>query len=165
MNLEQLKNAIAEAYSAQIEWLEDPFMNACRVSANDLYSFIHTLYSNKKLNFNFLTDITAVHYPDLEGREFEVVYHLHNLYDNIRLKIKVAVSLENPHVPSIVDIYSGANWMERETFDFYGIIFDNHPNLTRILNADDMTIHPMRKEYPMEDPTRIDKDDQMFGRG
>ena len=74
------------------------------------------------------------------------------------------MSLEQPEIKSIVDIYSGANWMERETFDFYGIQFVGHPNLTRILNEDSMDYYPMRKEFHLEDATREDKDDRFFGR-
>ena len=80
------------------------------------------------------------------------------------MRLKAYVSLENPEIDSIVDIYVGANWMERETFDFYGILFKGHPNLIRILNEDSMDYHPMRKEYHLEDATREDKDDRFFGR-
>ena len=65
---------------------------------------------------------------------------------------------------SITSLFNCANWMERETFDFYGIIFNGHPNLVRILNMDEMTSFPMRKEFPMEDSGRTDKDDRFFGR-
>jgi NADH-quinone oxidoreductase subunit C len=67
-------------------------------------------------------------------------------------------------VKSITSFFSAANWMERETYDFYGIIFEDHPNLKRILNVEYMDYFPMRKEYPLEDPTREDKDDRYFGR-
>lgn len=163
MNIEQLKSNLDSKFVNAIEWLEDPFMLCCKTNPTSLHSLIQSLYQEE--GFQFLTDITGVHYPDRIGEEFEAVYHLHNLTENIRIKVKVPLSIHSLTIPSIVDIYSGANWMERETYDFFGIEFENHPNLTRILNADDMTIHPMRKEYPMEDPTRMDKDDEMFGRG
>jgi NADH-quinone oxidoreductase subunit C len=70
----------------------------------------------------------------------------------------------NPHIPTVCKLYRSANWQERETYDFFGIIFDGHPNLKRILNVDDMVAFPMRKEYPLEDPNRIDKNDSYFGR-
>lgn len=163
MNIEQFKSTLDGKFDKAIEWLTDPFMLSCKTNPSSLHTLIEHLKQEE--GFQFLTDITGVHFPDRSGEEFEVVYHLHNLTENVRLKIKIPLSLHSLSVPSIVDIYSGANWMERETYDFFGIEFENHPNLTRILNADDMTIHPMRKEYPMEDPTRIDKDDEMFGRG
>ena len=73
--------------------------------------------------------------------------------------------VENPVVQTITPVFASANWLERETYDFYGVIFEGHPNLKRILNVDEMIIFPMRKEYPLEDQTRKDKDDEMFGRG
>src|SRR5690606_25842304 len=125
MNIDQLKSRIDSHIQAPITWLDDAFMPSMRVSAQDVHQVISSLYHHEELNFKFLTDLTGVHFPERQGEEFEVVYHLHNLVDNIRLKIKVALPLEHPHIPSIVDIYNGANWMERETFDFFGIIFDN----------------------------------------
>ncbi|SKC03552.1 NADH-quinone oxidoreductase subunit C [Sphingobacterium nematocida] len=115
------------------------------------------------LRLNYLTDITAVHYPDQE-KQYTVVYHLHNLFQNIRIRIKVFVGGEQPTVPSATAVWKGANWMERETYDFFGIHFEGHPDLRRILNMDDLDVFPMRKEYPLEDPNRIDKKDFYFGR-
>jgi NADH-quinone oxidoreductase subunit C len=68
------------------------------------------------------------------------------------------------HIPTATVHWDGANWMERETYDFFGVIFDGHPDLRRILNVDDMTAFPMRKEFPLEDPNRVDKKDFYFGR-
>jgi NADH-quinone oxidoreductase subunit C len=93
-----------------------------------------------------------------------VVYHLHNMQDNVRLRMKIYVPVAKPDVFTATKLYAGANWMERETFDFYGINFVGHPNLIRILNVDEMDYFPMRKEYTLEDPQRTDKDDEMFGR-
>jgi NADH-quinone oxidoreductase subunit C len=107
--------------------------------------------------------LCGIHYPE-KGKALGVIYHLHNLQENFRLRLKTFVSVENPHVSTVTDLFSSANWMERETYDFYGIIFDNHPNLTRILNVDYLDYFPMRKEYPLEDPTREDKVDSYFGR-
>lgn len=115
--------------------------------------------------FNFLTDLTGVHYPDRTDEELCVVYHLHNLRANIRLRFKVYVPVAKPDIFTATAVFSGANWMERETYDFFGINFVGHPNLIRILNVEQMDYFPMRKEYKMEDPTRTDKDDEMFGRG
>jgi NADH-quinone oxidoreductase subunit C len=113
--------------------------------------------------FTFLTDLCGIHYPE-QRLELGVVYHFQNLIERKRIRIKTFVSKESPQVESIADLFSGANWMERETFDFYGIDFTGHPNLTRILNVEFMDYHPMRKEYPLEDATREDKDDRYFGR-
>lgn len=121
------------------------------------------LKHDEQLQFIHLTDITAVHYPQ-QKKSFEVVYHLNSLVHNIRIRIKVALDGLNPEIPTATTIWKGANWMERETFDFYGIQFLGHPDLRRILNVDDMDVYPMRKEYPLEDPNRVDKKDLYFGR-
>lgn len=126
---------------------------------------VHALIKQLKENgFSYLTDLTGSHYPENEGSEFQVVYHLHNLYENTRVRVKVNLSKESISIPTITDLFAGANWMERETFDFFGIEFTGHPNLSRILNVDDMDYHPMRKEYALEDETRADKEDKYFGR-
>lgn len=122
------------------------------------------LFDDAELGFRFLTDICAVNYPDDAGRELAVVYHLHNLVENIRIRFKVFTSIAEPDIYTASKLFAGANWMERETYDFYGVNFVGHPNLKRILNVDEMDYFPMRKEFPLEDQTRIDKDDEMFGR-
>ncbi|HET6766104.1 MAG TPA: NADH-quinone oxidoreductase subunit C, partial [Chitinophagaceae bacterium] len=126
---------------------------------------LNFLYDEDELKFRFLTDLQAVHYPADSGRELAVVYHLHNLVDNVRIRFKVFTDINTPDVYTATGLFSGANWMERETYDFFGVNFVGHPNLKRILNVDEMDYFPMRKEYPLEDQTRIDKDDEMFGRG
>jgi NADH-quinone oxidoreductase subunit C len=120
-------------------------------------------FLKEQLDFNFLTDLCGIQYPDRE-LSLGVVYHMHNFKDNIRVRIESFLPGDHPNIPTATGLFPTANWMERETFDFYGIIFDGHPNLKRILNVDYMDYFPMRKEYPLEDPTRHDKDDQFFGR-
>jgi NADH-quinone oxidoreductase subunit C len=121
------------------------------------------LKNDAELKFNYLTDITAVHYPE-KTNALCVVYHVHSLTNNVRARIKVSIPVSNPKIPTATTLWEGANWMERETFDFFGIQFEGHPNLVRILNVDDMTVFPMRREYALEDPNRVDKKDFFFGR-
>jgi NADH-quinone oxidoreductase subunit C len=123
------------------------------------------LYDDEKLGFRFLTTLCAVHYPEQKGRELAIVYHLHNLIDNVRIRFKVFIDINQPDVFTATKLYEAANWLERETYDYFGVNFVGHPNLKRILNVDEMDYFPMRKEYPLEDQTRRDKDDEMFGRG
>lgn len=122
------------------------------------------LRDDPAMNFIYLTDLCAVHMPGQAGREIGVVYHLHNFVDNYRLRLKAWLPVENPEIATVTSIWAGANWMERETYDFFGVRFSGHPDLRRILNVDHMEIFPMRKEYPLEDTTRTDKDDRFFGR-
>jgi len=133
------------------------------VESESILKIITFLKDDSELQFGFLTDICGIHYPDKE-LPLGVIYHLHNLQTNVRLRIKTFVSIETPDVPSLTSVFSSANWMERETWDFYGINFIGHPNLIRILNVEYLDFFPMRKEYPVEDPTREDKDDRFFGR-
>ncbi|MBP7356722.1 MAG: NADH-quinone oxidoreductase subunit C [Cloacibacterium sp.] len=133
------------------------------VKKEELKKIIHHL-KESSLRFIFLTDICGIHYPEDKEKELGIIYHLHNLEDNIRIRIKSFFSRENAEVDTITDLYSGANWMERETFDFYGIKFKGHPDLRVIVNSEDLGYHPLLKEYALEDGTRTDKDDTMFGR-
>jgi len=133
------------------------------VKKEELKKVIHHL-KESSLNFMFLTDICGIHYPDHKEKELGVIYHLHNLQENFRIRIKTFFPKDNTEVDSITDLYSGANWMERETYDFYGITFKGHPDLRVILNMEELGYHPLLKEYALEDGTRTDKDDSMFGR-
>lgn len=135
-------------------------VEADREAIADVLTYLKT---DPSLKFIFLTDISAIHYPELE-KAITVVYHLHSLTTNTRIRVKVQLSVDDLHIPSATPLWDGANWMERETYDFFGVIFDGHPDLRRILNVDDMTVFPMRKEFPLEDPNRVDKKDYFFGR-
>lgn len=164
MTNETLRQILTDKFGEQLTDWEEPYgMLSFRAPAEMNLKVIQFLYDEQ--GFNFLTDLTGVHYPDRTGEELCVVYHLHNLRANIRLRFKVYVPVAKPDVFTATAVFSGANWMERETYDFFGINFVGHPNLIRILNVDQMDYFPMRKEYKMEDPTRTDKDDEMFGRG
>jgi NADH-quinone oxidoreductase subunit C len=135
------------------------------VVPDKITSVILFLKNEEALNFHFLTDVCGIHYPDSAVNEqFAVVYHLHNWIENKRIRIKCFLNGENPEIKTISNIFLSANWMERETWDFYGINFIGHPQLKRILNMDEMISFPMRKEFPMEDSGRTDKDDRFFGR-
>jgi len=165
MSNEQIKQRLSEKFPDISDWEENYGIQSFRVPAGDNLKVLQFLYEDEELQFQFLTDLTGVHYPDRAGEELCIVYHLHNLVANVRLRMKAYVPVARPDIHSATPVFSGANWMERETYDFFGVNFIGHPNLTRILNVDEMDYFPMRKEYPMEDPTRIDKDDEMFGRG
>lgn len=160
-----IKQRLQQQFNDGVSSFEEPYDMLTFESSKDLnLKILQFLYDDPELRFQFLTDLTAVHYPGQRGRELAVVYHLHNLVDNIRIRYKVFTDIEKPDVYTATKLYSSANWMERETYDFFGINFVGHPNLKRILNVDEMNYFPMRKEFPLEDQTRIDKDDQMFGR-
>lgn len=122
------------------------------------------LYNEPDMGFTFLTTMCGLHFPHRKGQEFGVMYQLHNMQKNYRIRLKIHMPSSDLVVPTATKLFSTANWMERETYDFFGLIFKGHPNLTRILNMDEMNYFPMRKEYGLEDATRTDKDDTMFGR-
>lgn len=162
---ETIKLRLTEKFGEQLGTWEEPYGMLTFSGDKEINLKVITfLQEDDELRFRFLTDICAVHYPDNKGAELAVVYHLHNLTDNIRIRFKVFTDINKPDVYSATALYASANWMERETYDFYGINFVGHPNLIRVLNVDEMTYFPMRKEFPLEDQTRIDKDDEMFGR-
>ncbi len=127
-----------------------------------LINVLSFLKENGKINFNFLTDLTAVHYP--EKNQLAVVYHLHSMVSGIRVRLKVFIHENEATIPTASTLWNAANWMERETYDFFGIKFEGHPDLRRILNMDELGVFPMLKQYPLEDPNRVDKKDEYFGR-
>jgi NADH-quinone oxidoreductase subunit C len=163
---EQVQVKLVEKFGDQVSNFSEPYGMLSFEAPKELnLKVLQFLYDDETLKFRFLTDLQAVHYPDDKGRELAVVYHLHNLTDNLRIRFKVFTAIDHPDVYTATQLFATANWMERETFDFYGVNFVGHPNLKRILNVDEMDYFPLRKEFPLEDQTRIDKDDEMFGRG
>lgn len=107
------------------------------------------LRDTPSLRFEFCLGVSGVHYPDEKGRELHAVYPLLSITNNRRIRLEVSVSETDPHIPSLVEVWAGNNWNERETYDMFGIIFDGHPALTRILMPDDWPGHPQRKDYPL----------------
>jgi NADH-quinone oxidoreductase subunit C len=108
-----------------------------------------TLRDDPALAFELCTGVSGVHYPEDAGRELHAVYHLVSISRNRRLRLEAAAPDADPHVPSLVSIYPTCDWHERETWDFFGIVFDGHPALTRIEMPDDWKGHPQRKDYPL----------------
>jgi len=162
----QIKDKLIETFNDNVfNFNQDNDIFSFEVTSDKISPVILFLKNDESLRFHFLTDLCGIHYPDAEAdSQFAIVYHLHNWYENKRIKIKVYLNGENPEIKSISNIFLCANWMERETYDFYGINFLGHPQLKRILNMDEMISFPMRKEFPMEDGGRTDKDDRFFGR-
>jgi NADH-quinone oxidoreductase subunit C len=159
-----------------VQYLQDNFPNAVlgsedafdvpsiEIQTNSVHEVLEFLKNDKQYAINFLTLLGAVHYPEQTGKELAVVYHLHSWTKNIRIRLKTYLPIDAPNVATVSDLFICADWMERETYDFYGVIFEGHKNLKRILNEDSMDYFPMRKEYQLEDATREDKDDRYFGR-
>ncbi|WP_300614173.1 NADH-quinone oxidoreductase subunit C [Trebonia sp.] len=107
------------------------------------------LLHDPALRFEICTGVSGVHYPDEAGRELHAVYHMLSITHNRRIRLEVSAPDADPHIPSVTGVYPANNWHERETWDFFGIIFDGHPALTRIEMPDDWLGHPQRKDYPL----------------
>ena len=114
-----------------------------------LLDVVTHLRNDSALRFEFCSSISGVHFPNEEGRELHVVYHLLSMTHRRRIRLEVTCPDADAHVPSVVSIYPTADWHERETWDFFGVVFDGHPALTRILMPDDWPGHPQRKDYPL----------------
>ena len=163
---ETIQQKLIEKFGTDIiEYHQSYDILTFEIKSDKNIEILRFLKEDQELNFHFLTDVCGVHYPDYEeNRQFAVVYHLHNWMTNTRIRIKAFLNGKKPEIQSIVELFPAANWQERETYDFYGIIFKGHPQLKRILNMDEMESFPLRKEFPLEDQGRTDKDDRFFGR-
>ncbi|MDR7369596.1 NADH-quinone oxidoreductase subunit C [Flavobacterium aquidurense] len=161
-----IQDKLTETFDSSVfNFQEERDIFSIETTADKITALILFLKNDSDLRFHFLTDLCGIHYPDNEAdRQFAIVYHLHNWYENKRIRIKVYLNGEKPEIKTISNIFLSSNWMERETYDFFGINFIGHPQLKRILNMDEMISFPMRKEFPMEDSGRTDKDDRFFGR-
>jgi NADH-quinone oxidoreductase subunit C len=120
------------------------------VRSESIIDVLTVLRNDPKLRFEMCASLSGVDYlDDPTGRRLHVVYHLLSMTFRRRIRLEVSVTAENPHVPSATEVYPTANWQEREAWDFFGIVFDGHPGLTRIEMPDDWPGHPQRKDYPL----------------
>ncbi len=119
------------------------------VRREHLVEFARALRDDPALRYELCMGVNGVHYPGEAGRELHAVYPFLSITHNRRVRVEVTCPDDDPHVPSIVELYPSNNWHERETYDFFGIIFDGHPALTRIEMPDDWPGHPQRKDYPL----------------
>jgi len=119
------------------------------VKPENLIAFMTECRDEPALRFEMCTSVSGVHFPEETGRELHIVYSLLSLTHNRRIRVEVTIPDSDRHLPSLVGLYPSADWHERETWDFFGIIFDGHPALTRIQMPDDWVGHPQRKDYPL----------------
>src|ERR1043165_4608867 len=141
-----IKQRLLEKFPEVVTNFEEPYgMLTFEAPKDQNLKVMQFLFSDEQLRFQFLTDLQAVHYPHYKGRELAVVYHLHNLVDNVRIRFKVFAPVSKPDVFTATSLYSSANWQEREAYDFYGVNFVGHPNLIRIHNVPEMDYFPQRK--------------------
>ena len=159
----EIIDLLGEKFGEQLFDVTEPYgLLTFSTTKDRIIDVLSFMKENGKVNFNFLTDVTAVHYP--EKNQIAVVYHLHSMVSGIRTRVKVFIHENDPTIPTASTLWNSANWMERETYDFFGVKFVGHPDLRRILNMDELNVHPMLKQYPLEDPNRVDKKDEYFGR-
>lgn len=146
MSFENIVTVIGEKHEGAIlETITDKGDPTVVLGAEHLVAVMTTLQQDERTKLDHLSLVSGVDYVK-EGI-MEVVYHLDSLTQNTPFVLKVRTDRENCHVPSIVSVYKTADWHEREVYDLSGVIFDGHPNLTRILCADDWVGHPLRKDY------------------
>jgi NADH-quinone oxidoreductase subunit C len=160
---EKIVNILKEKFEGDILSVETPYnFLTINLRTDNIIEIIRYLYNHPEAKFQYLTTLCGIHFPEV--KQIAIMYQLHSLTNNWRLRLKIYLPEENPVVPTLTTVFAGANWMERETYDFFGVKFTGHPDLRRILNVEDMIIHPLLKQYPLEDQTREDKKDFMFGR-
>jgi NADH-quinone oxidoreductase subunit C len=159
-----LIQVLSTRFGAQITNVQEPYgLLTFETTKDQIIEVLRFLKEEPSTNFNFLTDITAVHYPE-KKHGIAVVYHLHSMVKKVRVRVKVYIDQHHPTIPTATVLWNAANWMERETYDFFGVKFEGHPDLRRILNMDELGVFPMLRQYPLEDPNRVDKKDEYFGR-
>jgi NADH-quinone oxidoreductase subunit C len=144
--INRIRERFGDAITEAVATLGQQILRVRKASYLELCNFLH---DDEEALFDMCTDLTAIHWPERAGQEFEVVILLYSVPKNRRLRVKVSLA-DGEACPSVTPIWAGANWMEREVFDMFGIPFDGHPDLRRILLPSDWPGHPLRKEYPIE---------------
>ena len=143
--IERIRGRFGDAITEAVATLGQQILRVKKESYVDVCRFLH---DEEDAEFKMCVDVTAIHWPDRKGEEFDVVLFLYSVTKNRRLRLKVAVA-DSEARPSVTGIWAGANWMEREIYDMFGIVFEGHPDLRRILLPPDWPGHPLRKEYPI----------------
>ncbi|SCK50910.1 NADH-quinone oxidoreductase subunit C [Streptomyces sp. WMMB 322] len=150
---DELEGALEEQGLAPGEAIEKTVVDrgelTFHIAREHLVQVVRTLRDDPALRFELCTGVTGVHFPGDKGRELHAVNHLRSITHNRVIRIEVSAPDSDPHIPSIVEVYPTNDWHERETYDFFGIVFDGHPALTRIMMPDDWQGHPQRKDYPL----------------
>lgn len=165
MQNEDIKQTLIGKFGELVSNFEEPYqLLTFETTKENSLKVLTFLKEDQTMDFRFLNDLTAIHYPDDKGREICVMYMLQNIFHSKRIRLKVFVPVNQPDVYTATSLFETANWLERETYDFFGVNFVGHPNLIRIMNVDELDYFPLRKEYKLEEQTRKDKDDNMFGR-
>jgi NADH-quinone oxidoreductase subunit C len=150
---DEVRDALEEAYPDFADAIEKVVVDrgelTLHVTADRIAEVCQVLRDDPALRFEFCNSVSGVDYLGSDERRFHVVYHLTSMTYRRRIRLEVAVPAADPHVPSVTSVYPTADWQERETYDMFGVIFDGHPALTRILMPDDWEGHPQRKDYPL----------------
>ncbi|MFK5635040.1 MULTISPECIES: NADH-quinone oxidoreductase subunit C [unclassified Ornithinimicrobium] len=149
--VDALQDAAPQAFAAGVERVVvDRGELTLAVRREHLRALLRPLRDDARLRFEVCSGVSGVHWPQQDGAELHAVYHFLSITNGSRrVRFEVTCADADPHLPSIVDIYPANDWHERETFDMFGIVFDGHPGLTRILMPDDWAGHPQRKDYPL----------------
>jgi NADH-quinone oxidoreductase subunit C len=145
----QLQGKFAASIIDVVEFRGEVTVTVKKDAIIDILSFL-----KQTLQYNLLTDLTAIDYLGKKEERFMMVYLLYSIPNKDRLRIKTPVTEAECHIPTASTVWKTANWLEREVYDLFGIVFDGHPDLRRILMADDWVGHPLRKDYPLQGPDR-----------
>ena len=146
---DELERAYPEFSDAIEKAVVDRGELTLHIKREKLFETAMKLRDTQSLRFEICLGVSGVHYPEDKNRELHAVYPLLSMTHNRRIRLEVSAPDSDPHIPSLVEVCAGNNWHERETWDMFGIIFDGHPGLTRILMPDDWPGHPQRKDYPL----------------
>jgi NADH-quinone oxidoreductase subunit C len=150
---DEVYDALQEAYPGLDDAIEKVVVDrgelTLYVRREKIAEVCQVLRDDEALRFEFCASVSGVDYLGIDERRLHVVYHLTSMTYRRRIRLEVAVTAEDPHVPTVTSVYPTADWQERETYDMFGIIFDGHPGLSRILMPDDWEGHPQRKDYPL----------------
>ncbi|HWX42696.1 MAG TPA: NADH-quinone oxidoreductase subunit C [Blastocatellia bacterium] len=144
--IDRIKERFGDWITESVATLGQQIVRVKRDSLIDLCRYLH---DDQEALFDMCADLTAVHWPDKKGEEFEIVIQLYSVPKNRRLRIKASIA-DGESCPTVTPIWAGADWMEREVYDMFGVKFEGHPDLRRILLPEDWPGHPLRKEYPIE---------------